>query len=59
MVMLVRKCPKCHLLFWAKEEDIDYPDPNTMKVVCQHCQHIVRIPLIEEGANAHAPKMGH
>ena len=59
MPMLVRKCPKCSLLFWIKEQDIEYPDPNTMKVNCTHCKQTLRIPLITQGANAGSPKMGH
>ena len=59
MPMLVRKCPKCGLLFWIKEEAIEYPDENTMKVICNHCQQTLRIPLVTQGSNAGAPKMGH
>ncbi len=59
MPMLVKKCPKCGMLFWIKEEDIQYPDENTMKVTCNHCQQTLRIPLITQGPNAGAPKMGH
>lgn len=59
MPMLVRKCPKCGLLFWTKEEEIEYPDPNTMRVTCQHCRQVLRIPLVVQGPNAGAPKMGH
>ena len=54
-----RKCPKCSKLFWKKEEDIQYADENTLKIVCNHCHQVLRIPLITEGANAGAPKMGH
>ncbi len=59
MSMLVRKCPKCSKLFWKKEDEIEYADENTLKVVCNHCQQTLRIPLITQGANAGAPKMGH
>ncbi len=59
MSMLVRKCPKCGNLFWKKEQDIEYSDENTLKVTCNHCHQILRIPLITQGANAGAPKMGH
>ncbi|NKB82052.1 MAG: hypothetical protein GKS05_09230 [Nitrospirales bacterium] len=59
MPMLVRKCPKCEQLFWIKEEDIQYPDSDTMRVTCHHCLQVLRIPLIVKGANAGAPKMGH
>ena len=59
MSMLVRKCPKCSKLFWKKEDEVEYADENTLKVVCNHCHQILRIPLITQGANAGAPKMGH
>ncbi|GJL51177.1 hypothetical protein [Candidatus Nitrospira salsa] len=59
MPMLVRKCPKCSLLFWIPEQDIVYSDPNTMKVICTHCKQVLRIPMITQGANAGSPKMGH
>lgn len=59
MPMLVRKCPKCSMLFWRKEEEIQYVDENTLKVICNHCQQVLRIPLVTQGANAGAPKMGH
>lgn len=59
MPMLVRKCPKCEKLFWIKEQDIEYINDNTLRVTCHHCQQVLRIPLVTEGANAGAPKMGH
>ena len=59
MPKLVRKCPKCEKLFWINEQDIEYPDDNTWRVTCHHCYQVLRIPLITEGANAGAPKMGH
>lgn len=59
MPTLVRKCPHCGLLFWIKEQDIEYPDENTWRVTCHHCKQILRISLITRGANAGAPKMGH
>ena len=49
MSMLVRKCPKCSKLFWKKEEEVEYADENTLKVVCNHCQQVLRIPLITKG----------
>ncbi len=58
MSMLVRKCPKCSKLFWKKEEEVEYADENTLKVVCNHCHQILRIPLMTQGATAGAPKMG-
>jgi hypothetical protein len=33
--MLVRKCPKCSKLFWIKEEEIEYADENTWKVISE------------------------
>ena len=59
MSMLVRKCPKCGKLFWKKEEEVEYADENTLKVTCNHCHQVLRIPLITQGANAGAPKVGH
>lgn len=59
MPMLVRKCPKCEKLFWIKEQEIDRSNENTLLVSCNHCQQVLRIPLVTEGANAGAPKMGH
>ena len=46
-------------MFWKKEEEVEYADENTLKVVCNHCHQVLRIPLITQGANAGAPKMGH
>ncbi len=59
MPMLVRKCPKCGKLFWIAEQAVDYADANTLRVTCTHCRQILRIPLVTEGDNAGAPKMGH
>jgi DNA-directed RNA polymerase subunit M/transcription elongation factor TFIIS len=59
MVTQVRACPKCSKLMWVKSEDIEYPDENTMRFACPHCQEIVRFRLIVEGSNADGPKMGH
>ncbi len=59
MPMLVRKCPKCEKLFWIKEQDIEYSNDDTWRITCQHCQQVLRIPLVTEGPNAGAPKMGH
>lgn len=55
----VRTCPRCSLLMWLKEEDIVYPDENTMSVTCPHCRQKVTLKLVVEGANAAGPKMGH
>ncbi len=59
MPMLVRKCPKCGLLFWVPENAVEYSDENTLRVTCNHCRQVLRIPLVTQGANAGAPKMGH
>ncbi len=55
----VRTCPKCGLLMWIKDEDIEHPDENTMRVTCPHCHETVRFRLVTEGSNAAGPKMGH
>jgi len=44
---------------WIKDEDLEYPDENTMRVKCPHCHQTVTLKLISEGANATGPKMGH
>jgi hypothetical protein len=44
---------------WIKDEDIVYPDENTMRVACPHCGQTVTLKLVVEGANATGPKMGH
>ncbi len=59
MPMLVRKCPKCEKLFWVREQDIVYSDKDTLRITCTHCQQVLRILLVTEGANAGMPKMGH
>ena len=59
MPIPVRKCPKCEKLFWIKEQDIEYSNDDTWRITCQHCQQVLRIPLVTEGPNAGAPKMGH
>lgn len=56
---LVRTCPKCGLLMWLKDDDIEHPDRNTMRVKCPHCCETVRFTLVTEGSNAAGPKMGH
>lgn len=59
MGTFVRTCPKCFKLMWVKEEDIEYPDVDTMRYKCPHCQEAVRFKLVTEGTNAAGPKMGH
>jgi hypothetical protein len=44
---------------WPKEEDIEYPDEDTIRFKCPHCQQTVRFKLVSEGSNATGPKMGH
>lgn len=44
---------------WPKDDQIEYPDDNTLRITCPHCQHIAQFALVSEGANARAPKMGH
>ncbi len=55
----VRECPKCFKLMWGKDEDIDYPDENTVRYKCPHCSETVRFKLVTGGDNATGPKMGH
>lgn len=59
MVTQVRTCPKCFQLMWVKDEDIERPDENTVRLKCPHCRETVRFKLVSEGANATGPKMGH
>lgn len=56
---IVKTCPKCRLLMWVKEEVIEYPDENTMRMKCPHCHETVTFKLVTQGANAAGPKMGH
>jgi hypothetical protein len=44
---------------WVKDEAIEYPDENTMRVKCPHCQETVRFKLVTQGENAAGPQMGH
>lgn len=44
---------------WVKDEDVSYPDEQTMQMQCPHCRQTVRIKLVSLGANAAGPKMGH
>jgi hypothetical protein len=44
---------------WLKDDDIEHPDRNTMRVKCPHCCETVRFTLVTEGSNAAGPKMGH
>lgn len=59
MVTQVRTCPKCFQLMWVKDEDIERPDENTVRLKCPHCRETVRFKLVSEGDNATGPKMGH
>ncbi len=42
---------------WGKDEDIDYPDENTVRYKCPHCSETVRLKLVTGGDNATGPKM--
>ena len=55
----VRTCPMCGRLMWLKETDIELLDENTLRTKCPHCEEIVRLKLVTQGANAAGPKMGH
>lgn len=59
MTTKVRVCPRCSLLMWIKDEDIEYPDEDTMRAKCPHCQQVVTMKLVVQGSNATGPKMGH
>ena len=59
MATQVRTCPKCSLLMWVKEEEIEHEDENTIRLKCPHCLETVRFKLVSEGSNAAGPKMGH
>lgn len=59
MATQVRTCPKCFQLMWVKDEDIEHPDENTIRLKCPHCRETVRFKLVSEGDNATGPKMGH
>lgn len=59
MAQIVKACLRCGLLMWVKEEALTYLDENTVRTTCPHCQQIVRLKLVSQGANAAGPKMGH
>lgn len=59
MATKVRACPRCSLLMWIKDEDVEYPDADTMRVKCPHCKQTVTVKLVIQGSNAAGPKMGH
>lgn len=59
MMLPVRPCPHCRLLMWVKEENVEYPDHNTIRFKCPHCHAPVRLTLVTQGQNAAGPKMGH
>jgi transposase-like protein len=44
---------------WVKEEQVVYPDENTIRYKCPHCQQTVQFKLVTQGSNATGPKMGH
>lgn len=55
----VRSCPKCFQLMWLKEDQFEFLDDNTVRARCPHCNQLVRVNLVTEGANSTGPKMGH
>lgn len=55
----VRTCPFCGRLMWVKEDQVVYPDENTIRYKCPHCQQTVQFKLVSQGSNAAGPKMGH
>jgi hypothetical protein len=59
MAQLVKACPRCSLLMWVQEGQIEYLDENTVRTTCPHCKRLVRVTLVSRGANAAGPKMGH
>ena len=44
---------------WLKEEQFELLDENTVRARCPHCNQLVRMKLVTEGANAAGLKMGH
>jgi hypothetical protein len=54
-----KTCPKCRMLIWLKDEDIEPIDEDTIRTKCPHCKETVRFKLVTLGANAAGPKMGH
>lgn len=59
MAQLVKACPRCSLLMWVQEDQIEHLDEDTIRTTCPHCQQSVRVRLVSRGANADGPKMGH
>ncbi|MDE3017566.1 MAG: hypothetical protein KGO52_13225 [Nitrospirota bacterium] len=59
MAQLVKACPRCGLLMWVQEGQIEYLNENTVRTTCPHCKQLVRVTLVSRGANAAGPKMGH
>jgi len=59
MATQVRTCPKCSLLMWVKEGEIEHEDEDTIRLKCPHCRETVRFKLVSQGSNAAGPKMGH
>lgn len=44
---------------WLKEDQFEFLDDNTVRTRCPHCNTLVRVKLVTEGANSTGPKMGH
>lgn len=55
----VRSCPKCFHLMWLKQNEYEALDEATVRATCPHCGSTVRFKLVNEGATATGPKMGH
>jgi hypothetical protein len=43
---------------WLKEDQFEFLD-DTIRARCPHCDSLVRVKLVTEGANSSGPKMGH
>jgi hypothetical protein len=55
----VRTCPRCQLLMWVKDEQVEHVDENSIRLKCPHCEKVSTFKLIVQGSNAAGPKMGH
>ena len=55
----VRTCPRCRLLMWVKDEQVEHIDENSIRLKCPHCQQVSTFKLVTQGSNAAGPKMGH
>ena len=55
----VKSCPRCAQLMWLHDDQLEALDEQTLRARCPHCQELVRIKLVAQGANGAGPKMGH